>query len=202
MHVDLWLRSALRRAAIRYANRGWPVLPGASLIGDRYVCGPLCPTVGCHPAIENWERRASVDGADVDTWWAESTFSVLLATGRAFDVIEVPARIGRPAAAEALLGPVAVAPTGRWMFLVEPGQALRPELARQLDVVLHGSGSWIPAPPTRTPIGRIRWHTSPTVTAWQLPDPYVVQKVLVCYLRPVGREPTPAGAARAIRRVA
>jgi hypothetical protein len=106
-------------------------------------------------------------------------FSVLLATGHAFDVIEVPTRIGAPAMQAARVGPVAVAPTSRWMFLVAPGDGLRPELAAQLDVVLHGAGSWIPAPPTRTPAGPIRWRISPAMTGWRIPDSYEVQRLLV-----------------------
>ena len=188
---DLWQRSVqrtmLRRAAQRYADRGWRVVPGAALKHDRYVCGPLCPTVACHPAVDRWEAAASYESADVDDWWARSPFSVLLATGYTFDVIEVPARIGAVAARSATLGPVAVVPTGRWMFLVEPGDCLRPELSAQLDVVLHGPGSWIPAPPTRTPGGRIRWEVHPSVTSWQVPNPYAVQKLLVSYLRPAAR---------------
>jgi len=180
MHVgDLWQRSVLRRAAQRYADRGWRVVPGAILIDDRYVCGPLCRTVACHPAIDEWEIAASSDSSDVDGWWANATFSVLLETGHSFDVIEVPACVGAPSAWAAPLGPAAVTPTGRWMFLVEPGDALRPELAARLDIVLHGPGSWIPAPPTRTPEGRIRWEVPPAVTAWRLPDPYAVQQVLI-----------------------
>src|SRR5690606_37912292 len=41
-------RSVLRRAALRYADHGWRVVPGAFLADNRYVCGPLCPTVACH----------------------------------------------------------------------------------------------------------------------------------------------------------
>lgn len=185
---DLWQRSVrrtvLRRAAQRYADHGWRVVPGAALQHDRFVCGPLCLTVACHPAVDRWEAVASDRSADVDDWWARSAFSVLLTTGYTFDAIEVPARIGAAAAETARLGPVAVAPTGRWMFLVEPGDCLRPELSAQLDVVLHGPGSWIPAPPTRTPAGRIRWEVHPAVTSWQLPNPYAVQKVLVSCLGP------------------
>src|ERR1700730_12548710 len=185
---DLWQRSVqrtlLRRAAQRYADQGWRVVPGAALQHDRYVCGPPGPTVACHAAVGKWRPAGSYESADVDDWLARSAFSVLLATGYTFDVIEVPARVGAPAARSATLGPVAVAPTGRWMFLVEPGDCLRPELSTQLDVVLHGPGSWIPAPPTRTPGGRIRWEVHPAVTSWQLPNPYAVQKVLVSCLGP------------------
>jgi hypothetical protein len=152
-------------------------------MSDRYACGPLCPTVACHPAVDRWEDAAGTDTRTVEMWWARRAFSVLLATGRAFDVIEVPAQIGRPASRASVLGPVAVTPVGRWMFLVEPGDALRPELSAQADVVHHGPGSWIPAPPTRTLDGRVRWEVPPAVTDWRLPDPYAVQKALLAHRR-------------------
>jgi hypothetical protein len=178
----LWHRVPLRRAALRYAGQGWPVLPGAFLLNDRYVCGPLCPTVACHPAIDRWESVASAEESDVDQWWASAPFSVLLPTGHGFDAIEVSAHLGQAARAD--LGPVISTPSGRWMYLVRAGDGLRPELATRLDVVLHGRGSWIPAPPTRTPNGRVRWEVHPATVAWQLPDPYAVQQVLVKHLTP------------------
>jgi Bifunctional DNA primase/polymerase, N-terminal len=182
-------------------------VPGASLIGDRYVCGPMCPTIGCHPALERWELRASAEASDIEVWWAEAPFSVLLATGHAFDVIDVPERIGRTAVREARIGPVAVSPEGRWLFFVAPGDGLRRELADQPDVVLHDRGSWIAAPPTRTPAGHVRWEVHPNVTRWRVPDPYAVQNLLKRQLPATGRaavRPTSpaARAARHLRSVA
>jgi hypothetical protein len=157
-------RMRLRRAALRYAEHGWAVTPGACLTDDR-------------------RRRA-----------------VLLATGGAFDVLEVPAALGLPVLGTARLhagvlgpnrtggrGPVAVTGGGRWMFFVRPGERLRTELANCLDVVLHGPGSWIPAAPTRMPEGPIRWAVPPEQTRWQLPAAAVVQGMLVDALCALGR---------------
>jgi hypothetical protein len=202
--VDRWQRSVLRRAAQRYADQGWRVMPGAVLINDRYVCGPLCPTVACHPAVDRWEAAASSDSSDVDDWWADGPYSVLLATGGPFDVIEVPARVGAAASrvSRPVAGPVAVSPSGRWMFFVAPGGSLHQELSAQLDVVMHGANSWIPAPPTRTPDGRVRWEVHPSTTDWRCPDPQAVQKVLVSQLRPTGRAATFATTTEKFGRVA
>jgi hypothetical protein len=217
-------RVRLRRVAMRYARHGWDVTPGACLARHRFVCGRAgCPTTGCHPAMEDWERGASADPARVATWWRTRPYSVLLATGRAFDVLEVPAYLGRAALGSTrprngwpadglirhdrprddwspedwrrdawlrrwggpaitphrLRGPVAVTPGGRWMFLVRPGEPLRPELEQCLYVVCHGTGSWIPAPPTRLPEGPIRWVVSPEENRWRLPESYPVQQVLI-----------------------
>ncbi|MER7164739.1 bifunctional DNA primase/polymerase [Micromonospora sp. NPDC000207] len=188
-------RVRLRRIAVRYAMHGWEVTPGACLARSRFVCGRAgCPTVGCHPALENWEHAASRDPARVATWWRDRPHGVLLPTGRAFDVLEVSAQVGRHLLASVgthpagfgVRGPVVVTPTGGWMFLVRPGDPLRPELEYGFHVVRHGTGSWIPAPPTRLPEGPVRWAVAPEQARWQLPDSYLVQNALIDSLRATG----------------
>src|SRR5690348_6142040 len=100
-----WERPKLRRAAVRYAEQGWHVVPGAYLVGRRlgkhggprrFDCGEIgCRTVACHPTPDDWEtmRRLTVTG--VNEWWRVHPYSVLLATGHRFDVLEVPGRLGR-----------------------------------------------------------------------------------------------------------
>ncbi|MEU7961527.1 MULTISPECIES: bifunctional DNA primase/polymerase [Micromonospora] len=193
-------RVRLRRIAVRYAVHGWEVTPGACLARSRFVCGRAgCPTVGCHPALENWERGASTDPARVATWWRSRPHGVLLPTGRAFDVLEVSAHLGRRLldavpghpAGPGVRGPVVVTPTGRWMFLVRPGDPLRPELEHCFHVVRHGTGSWIPAPPTRLPEGPVRWAVAPEQARWRLPDSYLLQNTLIETLRADGVTLTP-----------
>jgi hypothetical protein len=186
-------RTRLRRAALRYADHDWDITPGACLAGSRFICDRLgCPTTACHPALDQWEGRASHDPGQVSEWWRAAPHAVLLATGRAVDVLEAPDRLGVRVlgAAQAhrdiegpgrgqVHGPVAVTPTGRWMFFVRPGDPLRPELEDQRDVVRHGLGSWVPVPPTRLPDGPVRWVVPPGETRWLLPDSYAVQRLLV-----------------------
>jgi len=171
----------LRRAALSYAGHGWPVVPGACFTGTRFSCGLGCQTFSCHPALERWEEHATCDARLVADAWARRPYSVLLATGIAFDVLEVPVYMGVDAA-RAVRGPVAVTPLGRWMFLVGPGGSLHPDLGGHHDVILHGSGSWIPAPPVRTQHGRVRWVVAPHETDWNLPDPASAQATLVAAL--------------------
>jgi hypothetical protein len=200
-------RVRLRRFAGRYAARGWAVIPGACLSRHSFACGrPGCPVTGCHPAVEQWEQVASSDPARIAGWWRDRPHALLLATGRAFDVVEVPAYLGqrvlrairsRPvdaadAARTAGPGPVAVTPIGRWMFLVRPGDPLRPELADCLYVLQHGPGSWIPAPPTRLPEGAVRWMVAPERIGWRLPDSSALQGILVDTLRAIGPGPPSA----------
>jgi hypothetical protein len=153
--------------------------------------------VACHPALSHWSEAASVDGHLIAAWWRLAPYSLLLPTGRAFDVLDLPAHLGLVAAAAMLpgpgltgvvrtrngpRGPVAVTPAGRWMLLVQPGDRLIPKLAEQPDVVLHGKGSWIPAPPTRMADGRVRWQLSPEAAGWQLPDAHAIQDALLAAL--------------------
>ena len=183
----------LRRAALGYAGRGWPVVPGACFTGTRFTCGLGCQTFSCHPADEAWEEHATCDPGTLSEAWRRRPYSVLLATGEAFDVLEVPAYMGADAARMAR-APVAVTPLGRWMFLVRPGGSLHPELRSQHDVILHGGGSWIPAPPVRTQHGRVRWVVAPHETDWRLPDSGSVQAVLVAGLPRPSLHPMPRAA--------
>ncbi|SCL38024.1 Bifunctional DNA primase/polymerase, N-terminal [Micromonospora rhizosphaerae] len=194
-HLSSLERVRLRRVAVRYAAHGWEVTPGACLANNRFVCGRAgCPTIGCHPALEDWEEAASADPARVATWWRSRPHAVLLPTGRAFDVLEVSADLGRRMldgvathpAGLGVRGPVLVTPTGRWMFLVRPGDPLRPELEQCFHVVRHGPGSWIAAPPTRLAEGTVRWAVAPEQVRWQLPDSYLAQNALIRALRTGG----------------
>jgi len=65
------------------------------------------------------------------------------------------------------------------MFLVLAGHGLLPELAQQQDVVLHGQGSWVPAPPSPQFGGRVRWEISPQAQSWQPAEPYAVQALML-----------------------
>jgi hypothetical protein len=196
-------RLHLRRAAMRYAARGWTVMPGAYLRDGRFTCGRAgCRIAGCHPALESWQDEAVADARRVSAWWRHRPYQVLLATGRTFDVLEVPASVGLRALGATRLhtdvlgpdradgrGPVAVGPTGRWMFFVRPGVPLRSELDNCLDVVRHGRGSWVPAAPSRMPEGAVRWATSPAKVHWRLPGSAPVQAMLVDALAALGRWP-------------
>lgn len=183
-------RALLRRAALRYAAHGWPVTPGAHLTASGFDCGrPGCDITGCHPALDAWTVSAGDDPARIAAWWQRRPHTVLLATGITFDVLEVPASLGGHGPAH---GPVAVTAGGRWMFLVRPGSPLRPELDRRLDVIRHGTGSWIPAPPSRLPEGPVRWEIPPARVHWRLPASDDVQERLAAAVAGSSRAVGPA----------
>jgi hypothetical protein len=182
-------RIRLRSGALSYAGHGWAVRPGAYLTRGRFCCGTGCRTVACHPARPGRTDLVSADPEQVGRWWTQRPFSVLLPTGLAFDALEVSAGPDAALTSAAVGGPIAVTSTGRWMILMQPGSTLRPELAGRTDVVLHGLGSWVPAPPTREPGGRVRWVVSPGQVQWRLPDPCEAQAALVEILPAVGLPP-------------
>nr|WP_316527369.1 bifunctional DNA primase/polymerase [Kitasatospora sp. K002] len=174
----------------------WEVAPGAWLIDDagtvRCSCGDLrCTLPGAHPLDPDWARTASAGPGAVRGWWTEQPqASILLPTGRSFDVLDVPERAGCLALArmermDLQLGPVAVQPAAsgrigrRLHFLVLPGAAARlPELLRRLgrppgrlDLVARGEGDWTVAPPSRIgSLGYAQWARSPSVLNRWLPD--------------------------------
>jgi hypothetical protein len=184
--VRSWERAWLARSATRYAAHGWDVVPGAVYGGGRFRCDTGCPTVGCHPATGYWQDTATRDVDLVARWWRRAPYAILLPTGRAFDVLDLPVSVGMLVTPRC--GPVAIAPNGRRLFFVRPGNGLRAELAEQLDVLRHGLGSWVPAPPTREPAGRARWLVSPEAVGWRLPGSHQVQNMIAAALATV--EPT------------
>jgi hypothetical protein len=187
--IEGWRQARLRRAAVRYAEHGWDVVPGAARCGDRFRCVSECPTTACHPDWSKWEGTATRDPEWVSALWAFRPRAVLLATGRRFDVLELPAALGLGAERGPDRGPVAVTGSGRWMVLVRPGAALLDPFAERPDVVLHGPGSWIPAPPTVTLDGRVAWLVGPQECGWRLPDARAVQAKLLRALPAAARRP-------------
>jgi len=132
----------LAAAAARYARMGWPVCLGARAGGDggpspRAPWGRIretgracscdrvgCPAPGAHPVSPAWQIEASSDPAQVGRWWREwPDASIILVTGRVFDVLDVPAAAGTLALArmdgdEASAGPVALTADDRALFFV------------------------------------------------------------------------------------
>jgi hypothetical protein len=117
-------------AALRYAALGWPVCAGARPTGSRATgracsCDRIgCPAPGAHPLSPAWQLQATADPAVVGHWWTVlPRASVVLATGRVFDVLDVPARAGRAALARLRQagitpGPVALSAQDRALFFV------------------------------------------------------------------------------------
>ena len=166
-------------AAVEYARLGWPVCPGAvgphpgparhrvpslTTRGQRRSTGRACscdrigcPAPGAHPVSAAWQIEASSDLADVARWWRERPdASVILVTGRVFDVLDVPARVGQLALerishSPAAMGPVALSADNRALFFARTRGAPADEdewWSCHLDC----------EPDSFTPVAGLRWH--------------------------------------------
>jgi Bifunctional DNA primase/polymerase, N-terminal len=186
-------------AAARYGAMGWPVCPGAYPPGRPAHGGEVrracscdrigCPAPGAHPISPAWQLEASTDPDLLGTWWlAQPAANVILVTGRAFDVLDVPARAGLTAIAQMQRskitpGPVAISAADRALFFVVTRGApasedewwtchldCEPELDEQVaSLRWHCRNSFVLAPPSRLPGGQhARWLRGPG--AGPLPD--------------------------------
>ena len=198
--------------AVRYTKeRAWDVFPGVwleTVAGvPRCSCGmPRCDAPGAHPRGADWASQATGSASAARRLWeSQPSASVLLSTGRGFDAVDVPEVAGCLALArmdrmELEIGPVSCTPYGRMLFFVLPGAAAKvPDLVRQqgwspgaIDLLTHGEGDWVAAPPTR--MGRrgcVQWVRQPNAANRWLPS---VEEVIPQLAYACGQE---AAAARA-----
>lgn len=178
-------------AALEYVeDRHWEVVLGTSVRRgpDGWSCScadPQCRMLGAHPAERDWQKRISGQPSRAREWWeAQPDASILLPTGRAFDVLEVSRAAGCAALARlertgASIGPVAETPDGRMQFYVLPNARTKAVklLAAQgwararLDLVVHGPGGCVVAAPSFCGIrGRVLWARPPGEANRWLPD--------------------------------
>lgn len=77
----------LLAAALRYAGRGWQVIPLHDVVcqaGCTCKDGAACKTPGKHPRVADWTKRGSTSGADLYEWWGTwPRANVGVLTGRA-----------------------------------------------------------------------------------------------------------------------
>lgn len=176
-------RAELEASAVELTERGWPVLPGTYQQAGSWTGAPDAEHAGPAPALADGVAQATLDRSAIESWWSARPYSVLVATGSVVDAIEVSALVGRRVCGmlrqAGEVTPVAATPTGRWWFAVRAGEALRPELASRTDVLLHGRGSWVAAPPSEGPQGVVHWRVSPSACRWRLADPDHLQVALL-----------------------
>lgn len=134
--------------------------------------------------MPGWDSYRAVYGAELraaarefeDHGWPvveQSASTLLLITGRALDVLEVPAKLGRGICgmlreADEVV-PVAATPTGSWWYPVSPGAALPAILAESPGVALHGVGDAVHAPPSQVPDGWVHWRVAPALCGYRVP---------------------------------
>lgn len=105
------------------AAAGFPLAPAAHPQGYGCSCERIgCPTPARHPVSLAWQTQATTDREQLLRWLrSQPQANFVTATGRAHDVLDVPASAGyaalRRLAAEGVeAGPVAVADPDRMLF--------------------------------------------------------------------------------------
>jgi hypothetical protein len=122
------------------------------------------------------ELRAAAREFDDHGWpvVVESNSTVLLVTGSALDVLEVPAADGKRMCAAlrdaGAVVPVAATPTGSWWFPVTTGAALPGELRDTAGIRLRTAGAVVLAPPSAVPDGWVHWRVAPSLTGYRVPE--------------------------------
>ncbi|RCG26307.1 DNA primase [Streptomyces diacarni] len=83
------------------AEAGFPLAPAAHPSGYGCSCVRIgCPTPGRHPVSFAWQTQATTDRPQIERWLrAEPQANFITATGRAHDVLDVPAEAGYAALA-------------------------------------------------------------------------------------------------------
>lgn len=80
--------NSLLQEALRYAARGWRVLPLHSPIAQGCSCGMKCDNIGKHPRIVRGLKGATTNAAIVRGWWEQwPNANVGIATGLASGII-------------------------------------------------------------------------------------------------------------------
>ncbi|WP_301144840.1 bifunctional DNA primase/polymerase [Mycolicibacterium fortuitum] len=165
----------LRDAALWYASIGWPVFP-LRRIGGRCDGDKKCQRLGvCQcpkkPAIKNGLNGATTDTARIASWWDRYPDSNIgLATGHAFDVIDVDAPAGYASlrAMEAaglpwdVHGKAVTASAGLHLLIAPTGEGNTAGIMPGIDY--RGKGGYIVAPPSNLGVpGRAwSWVVSPS----------------------------------------
>lgn len=197
----------MAEAAVRYAAMGWPVCAGtfspsrvqrSSEVQRACSCDRIgCPSPGAHPVSPAWQILASTDPELVARWWLSMPeANVVLATGRVFDVLDVPAPVGAGALTRMERsglrpGPVAISAGNRAYFFVKSRGApadenewwschldCEPEaVAEVTGLRWHCRDSFVVAPPSRHgSSGTARWLRDPA--SHPLPDPLRLLEIL------------------------
>ncbi|PYC77839.1 DNA primase [Streptomyces tateyamensis] len=183
---------------------GFPLAPAAHPAGYRCSCDRVgCPAPAQHPLSFAWQSQATTDTEQLARWLArDPQANFVTATGRAHDVLDVPAEAGRLALArlEELGVPGPVAAVGEERYLFFTATRGRPEdedefwpsaldtdpdtMSEHPGLRWHCRGSYTLVPPARlADDSEVRWLRGPEQA---LPDPLRVLDVLTDACTEVG----------------
>lgn len=173
----------IRSAAVGFAERGWPILPGTYQVAEHAGWLGKPRAMGLEPVADLWSAASTSDPATALDWWTRRPYSVLLLCGGEVDAVEVPLNHGKRALqvlrSREQLGPIAVTPFHTALIFVTTGQALREEFGTISQIRLHASGDWVPLPPTTREGIQYRWRVFPSDVGWRVAESLAVQQALL-----------------------
>ncbi|MER8182711.1 bifunctional DNA primase/polymerase [Kitasatospora sp. NPDC094015] len=183
---------------------GFPLAPAAHPAGHRCSCDRIgCPAPAQHPVSFAWQSQATTDPEQLARWLSrDPQANFITATGRAHDVLDVPATAGELALERldelGIGGPVAVVGDDRYLFFtatrgtpVDEDEWWTSALDSTPDTMSehpglrwHCRGSYTLLPPAALADGtEVRWLRGPEQA---LPDPLRVLDVLTDACTEVG----------------
>jgi len=162
-------QDVLCEAAVAYVKAGWPVLPLRGPSYEQFVC-----------------NRGPSDGASARLWWSDQPYGIGCRTGLLFDVIQVPASLGRPLMTVLkelnTVLVIEVDALAAWWFFVSPGSPVIGDFPRECQVRMLAAGGWVALPPTPCRGGPTSWVAAPpahTVPWGSLPNSLQMQWAVV-----------------------
>jgi hypothetical protein len=186
--------------ALRYATRGWPVLPCHSVRDRRCSCTKVCSSPGKHPRTAHGYKDASQSPEIIWQWWQkwpDANLGVATGRGSGLVVLDVDPRNGGDVSFEelehALGGPLPDTPTvltgggGTHVYFRYPDSAVPSVGSFFPGLDVKADGGFVIAPPSN--------HSSGTTYEWSpwLPDAITLAPVPEPLLQLIrsAREPEP-----------
>ena len=194
--TDLALTARLRKAALWYAQRGWPVLPLHSpRLGGCTCRNDSCPHPGKHPRTEHGVLDASTDLGAITQWWnVWPVANIAIATGAASGAVVLDCdrrHDGETSLAklEREFGPLPETPRVRtgggnhWYFAAHPGGTLRSRTAFRPGLDFRAGRASVTVPPSQ--------HAAGVEYVWEIWPHHVPLAPLPEWLRAVVDPPPP-----------
>lgn len=158
------------RAALRYAQAGYPVLTVWPLRGTQCTChkGAACITPGKHPIHKGWETKATTDEQQVRAMFAQHPSAhVGIQPPEGCVIIDVDPRNGGNTTLKALLGTTKLTTEmpvqtsgGGGLHLVFKGEVHGP-LGKGIDIKRHRRGFVVAWPAGHVSGGEYKWRKAP-----------------------------------------
>lgn len=159
-------------SALRYAKRGWAVLPVYEPRNGKCTCGHAdCSSPGKHPRTQHGVKDASKNPDQIKMWWSKwPNANIAIATGLISEaiVLDVDPRTGGNESLEKLFGQRGLPPTptvrtgggGMHAYLAWAADCDRNRTAILRGLDIRAQGGFVVAPPSgHLSGGRYSWQT-------------------------------------------